>query len=148
MRAALDTNVLAYAEGINGLAMQRKAWELIARLPSTIAVLPVQVLGELFNVLTRKAKRTRADASLAVQRWADAFPVADTSASSFLTAIDLSVAHDLSIWDAVIMSVASEADCRLLLTQDLHNGLNWGGVTVVDPFTEPAHELLGYLLDE
>ena len=37
MKVALDTNVLAYAEGANGAAMRDKALELIQRLPSTRA---------------------------------------------------------------------------------------------------------------
>jgi predicted nucleic acid-binding protein len=33
MRIALDTNILAYAEGANGAAMRDRALELIERLP-------------------------------------------------------------------------------------------------------------------
>ena len=54
MKIALDTNVLAYAEGTNGAAMRDKALELIQRLPQGAVVLPVQTLGELFNVLVEK----------------------------------------------------------------------------------------------
>ena len=66
MKIALDTNVLAYAEGANGAAMRNKALELIQRLPQGAIVLPVQTLGELFNVLVRKAKRRPARARAAV----------------------------------------------------------------------------------
>ena len=55
MRIALDTNVLAYAEGVNGAIMRDKALKLIQRLPAGTIVLPAQTLGELFNVLVRKA---------------------------------------------------------------------------------------------
>jgi predicted nucleic acid-binding protein len=54
MKIALNTNVLAYAEGANGAAMRDKALELIQRLPPGAIVLPVQALGEPFNVLVRK----------------------------------------------------------------------------------------------
>jgi predicted nucleic acid-binding protein len=57
MKIALDTNVLAYAEGTNGVAMRDKTLSLMERLPPDAVVLPVQTLGELFNVLVRKAKR-------------------------------------------------------------------------------------------
>ena len=49
MRVALDTNVLAYAEGVNGPAMKESATDLVRRLPAGIAVLPAQTLGELFQ---------------------------------------------------------------------------------------------------
>ena len=44
MTVALDTNILAYAEGTNGAAMRGKALELMERLPSGAVVLPVQTL--------------------------------------------------------------------------------------------------------
>ncbi|PYV49959.1 MAG: VapC toxin family PIN domain ribonuclease, partial [Acidobacteria bacterium] len=58
MRLALDTNVLAYAEGVNGAAMQGPALDVISRLPARESFLPVQVLGELFNLLIRKGGRS------------------------------------------------------------------------------------------
>ena len=45
MRIALDTNVLAYAEGTNGAAMRAKALAVLERLPADAVVLPVQTLG-------------------------------------------------------------------------------------------------------
>ncbi len=81
MKIALDTNVLAYAEGANGTAMRDKALELIQRTPPAAIVLPVQTLGELFNVLVRKAKRRPARARAAVLSWRDAYPIAETTAA-------------------------------------------------------------------
>ena len=69
MRIALDTNVLVCAEGANGAVMRDKALELIQRLPAGAIVLPVQTLGELFNVLVRKAKRRPGRAREAVLSW-------------------------------------------------------------------------------
>jgi prevent-host-death family protein len=57
VRVALDTNVLAYAEGTNGAEMKEAALRLIHRLPVASVVLPVQALGELFDVLVLRAKR-------------------------------------------------------------------------------------------
>ena len=55
MRIALDTNVLDSAQGANGAIIRDKAPKLIRRLPPGGIVLPAQTLGELFNVLVRKA---------------------------------------------------------------------------------------------
>ena len=57
MRVALDTNILAHAEGVNGVDMKRTALELVEKLPESAVLLPVQTLGELFNLLVRKAAR-------------------------------------------------------------------------------------------
>ena len=40
MKAALDTNVLAYAEGVNGAQRRDAALALIRRLPQGEAIVP------------------------------------------------------------------------------------------------------------
>jgi predicted nucleic acid-binding protein len=146
MRVGLDTNILAYAEGVNGAAMKRVALELVGRLPEGAARLPVQTLGELYHVLVRKAGRSRAKARAAILSWRDAFPVIETSDEVMLAATDLATDHQLSIWDAVILSATAEAGCRLLLSEDLQQGFTWKGVTVANPFLSPGHPLLEALL--
>ncbi|HKN31513.1 MAG TPA: PIN domain-containing protein [Roseiarcus sp.] len=148
MRVALDTNVLAYAEGINGSERRHAALALIRRLPQEAVVVPVQVLGELFNVLVRKGGKSRSDAREALLSWRDAFPVVETSPGVMLLAADLATDHQLGIWDAVVLSAASQFGCRLLLSEDLQEGFTWAGVTVVNPFSSPQHALLHALLRE
>lgn len=147
MRVALDTNVLAYAEGVNGTPMKKTALELVQKLPDGVTLLPVQTLGELFNLLVRKAGRSAAKARNAILSWRDAFPLIETSAEVMLAAADLATDHQLSIWDSVILSAAAEAGCRLLLSEDLQDGFTWKGVTVTNPFVSSKHELLVALLD-
>ena len=147
MRIALDTNVLAYAEGINGIERRDAALALIRRVPQEAAVVPVQVLGELFNVLVRKGGKSPSDARDALLSWRDTFPVAETSPEVMLAAVDLATDHQLGIWDAVILSAASQSACRLLLSEDLQEGFTWAGVTVVNPFASPLHGLLHALLE-
>lgn len=148
MRVALDTNVLAYAEGINSADRRDTALALIRRLPQDNTVVPVQVLGELFNVLLRKGGRSRNEARDALLSWRDTFPTVETSPGTMLMAADLSTAHHVGIWDAVILSAAAQAGCRLLLSEDLHEGFTWAGVTVVNPFSGSWHALLQAVFDE
>jgi len=118
VRVALDTNVLAYVEGVNGPAMKTAALDVVQRLPEhTID-------------------------------WADSFPVIETSPAVLFAATDLATEHQLSIWDAVILSAAAEAGCRLLLSEDLQDGFTWRGVTVTNPFAPSRHALLGALLEQ
>jgi predicted nucleic acid-binding protein len=147
MRVALDTNVLAYAEGVNGASMKKVALDLVRKLPASGTLLPVQVLGELFNLLVRKAGRPASKARGAILGWRDAFPLIETSEAVILSAVELATDHRLGIWDAVILSAAGEAGCRLLLSEDLQEGFTWNGVTVTNPFAPSKHELLAALLD-
>ena len=71
MKVALDTNILAYAEGANGSVMRDKALALLQRLPFDGVVLPVQ-------------------------------------------------------------TASAEAQCPLLLSEDLQEGFTWRGVTAVN----------------
>lgn len=145
MRVALDTNVLAYAEGVNGLAMKKAALELVDKLPQALVVLPVQALGELFQLLVRKGDRSPAEARQAILGWRNAFSLIETSPNVLLAALDLTV-RQFSIWDAIILCASAEADCHLLLSEDMQDGFVWRGVTIVNPFAKPKHPQLEALL--
>lgn len=142
MRIAVDTCVLAYAEGLGDEPRCAIAREVIAGLPLDSVLLPVQVLGELYRVLTGKAGRGAVDARDAILSWADAFAIGDSTWRSMASAVDLAADHGLRIWDALILAVASEQKCRLLLSEDFQNGFTWQGVTVVNPFLSEQHPLL------
>lgn len=146
MHVAIDTNVLAYAEGVNGGMRKAKALALMRRLSPESALIPVQALAELFNVLVKKAGRSRAAATAAILSWGDAFPLIDTSSDVLLAAANLADVHQLGLWDCVILSAAADARCRLLLSEDLQEGFTWRGVTVANPFSADPHPLLDSLL--
>jgi predicted nucleic acid-binding protein len=148
LRVALDTNILAYAEGVNRDARQYDALSLLRRIPRSSMVLPVQVLGELFNVLVRKACWSHSRAHGAAKSWSEAVTLIDTSAAIMATALDIARDHQLSIWDSVVVAAADRGGCRLLLSEDMHEGFNWGGVTVTNPFAAARHPLLEALLTE
>ena len=126
--------------------MRDTALELIERLPPDAVVLPVQILGELFNVLVRKAKRRPTRARAAVLSWRDAYETVETSATVMVNATDLAADHGLAIWDSVVLAASAEAGCRLLLSEDLQDGFTWRGVTVTNPFAATLHPLLASLL--
>ena len=146
MLVAIDTNVLAYAEGAGDVTRHAQALALLTRLPEAAVVLPVQVLGELFRVLVGKLKLSPARARETVLHWSDAYAVRDSTWGALQSAFDLSAAHGLSIWDSLILSVAAEQRCRLLLSEDLQDGFTWRGTTVVNPFAQSVHALLGAML--
>jgi predicted nucleic acid-binding protein len=72
--------------------------------------------------------------------------VAETSASVIVNATDLASDHGLTIWDSVVLAASAEAECRLLLSEDLQEGFTWRGVTVTNPFAAALHPILAALL--
>ncbi len=113
VKIALDTSVLAYAEGVNGTENRGVALKLVRHLPAEIAIVPVQVFGELFNVLVRKAGRARGEAQRPT--WLER---------------RLPCRSDIRRGHA--------GGCRQLISEVLQDGFTWGGVTVVNPFADAA----------
>jgi len=139
---ALDTNLLAYAEGVNDDERRLAAIAVIDSLDPERTFLPVQALGELFVVLVKRAGRSRAKARDAILQWGDTFPLIESSPDALIRAMDLAADHQFPMWDAIITASAAEAGCRLLLSEDLQDGFTWGGLTVANPFSAHPHPLL------
>jgi predicted nucleic acid-binding protein len=142
MRIAFDTNILVYAEGLNGETKKHSTLDLVQALPQDLIVLPVQTLGELFNVLVKEAKLAPAEARLSILYWRDSYALAETTAKVMIAAADLAAQHPMSIWDSVILSAAADAGCRLLLSEDMQDGFTWNGVTIANPFASLLYPLL------
>ncbi|MHB2009152.1 MAG: PIN domain-containing protein [Acidobacteriaceae bacterium] len=128
--------------------MKKAALDLVNKLPQASVALPVQTLGELFHVLVRKAARPSADARAAILSWRNAFALIETSAGIMLAASDLAVNNQFGIWDAVIVCASAEADCRILLSEDMQDGFILKGVTIINPFAQSRHPLLEALLNQ
>jgi predicted nucleic acid-binding protein len=137
---ALDTNVLVYAEGGESspgeavkIAVSRR---LLGRLAETggRTVVAVQSLAELHNVLVRKHRRPPSRAAAALRDWLPRAELVGSDATTLAAALDLTVDHNLPIFDALILAAAAEAECDVLLSEDFQDGFRWRGVTVVNPF--------------
>jgi predicted nucleic acid-binding protein len=133
-RAFLDTNVLVYSDDPRDPGKQLKALNLIEdHLRLRTGVVSLQVLQEYFVTTTGKLKL---DAELAKRR-VEAFArlhVAEPSIKDILAAIDLHRLYRLSYYDALILRMAKQTGCRVLLTEDMQHGQELGGVRIVNPF--------------
>lgn len=134
MRIALDTNILAYAEGLNDAEHRTVAMRLLTELAEDEIVIPAQALAELFTVLTRKARRPASAAKHAVLGWQDAYMTADTSSGVLVDAMDLATRHQFALWDAIMLAAAAGSGFRLLFSEDMQNGFVWRNVTIRNPF--------------
>ena len=146
MRLALDSNILVYAEGVNGPDHQASALRILKMLPGYEIFVPVQILSEVFNVLTRKAGYSTSRAREAVLGWRYSFHHIETTEAVLLRGMDLVVDHRLGLWGSLVVAAAAEAACVLLLTEDMQDGFLWGGVTIANPFAKTLHPMLAGIL--
>jgi predicted nucleic acid-binding protein len=136
----VDTNILVYAlsgdDPVRLLAAQKLLQELMlsGRLRTS-----TQVLQELYVTLTRKV-RTRIEPRLALgylERLAT-WPVITTDFEAIKEAADLSIAAQLSFWDALVVVAAARSGSDILYSEDMQHGFVTMGVTIVNPFKSTA----------
>jgi predicted nucleic acid-binding protein len=137
-RSFVDTNVVVCAADENP-ADRRKhdiAVKLLADEPESL-VLSTQVLLEFYQVVTRQlAKPLDLGRANAAVRALTKMDIVGSDAQLVLAAIDTSRSAQISIWDALIIEAAREADCDRVLTEDLSDGQVIRGVRVENPFRD------------
>jgi len=132
--AFVDTNVVVYAFDRSDERKRLIALEIMEQAEDPIVV-STQVLNEFYWAVTRKLDpplsqelAQEAVKNLAVGR------VVPFDADLVLEAIAISRVHDITLWDAGIVSAASRAGSDILLTEDLNDGQVISGVTIRNPF--------------
>lgn len=95
---------------------------------------PLQALAELHDVLVRKGRISKAEAAEKIADWRANGHIIDTTETIFELACGLAADHGMRIFDAIIIAAAAQAECDILLTEDLQDGFEWRGLTVRSPF--------------
>ncbi|NWF99318.1 MAG: PIN domain-containing protein [Nitrospirae bacterium] len=95
-----------------------------------------QVLGEVFNVLTKKALKEKEEARQMILDLVSNFSVAEILQPSVMKAIDLSILYGYSYWDSLILATAIDNGCSILYTEDMQDGqVVDGKLKILNPFT-------------
>jgi len=131
----VDTNILLYAASTAKDEREKKE-RALAILENEDLCLSVQVLQEFYVQSTRASRRDRLEHEQAlalVEAWLR-FPALEISVSLLRDAIASAKRWRISYWDAAIVEAAREAGCAVLLSEDLQDGMDFDGVTVVNPF--------------
>jgi predicted nucleic acid-binding protein len=101
--------------------------------------LPAQVLAEYLNVARRKQVIPLDEARAFVIGVADACLVRPSETPDLIEASLLAQRHRLQYFDALILTVAARAGANTVYSEDMHNGLTLGPLTVVNPFRVAEH---------
>ena len=134
-RFSLDANVLFYAIDSNDPKRHAIAAEGVERAAlENDCIVALQAYGEFVAVATRKGRMTIEEAGEQVADWQALFTTVYPQPGSLRQAIDAVAQHNLSFWDAMLWSVVKDAGVTVLLSEDLQDGRELGGVWFRNPF--------------
>lgn len=132
---ALDTNILAYAvTASDAVGRHEAAIELLQKLASPGAIVPLPVFGEFFNACRKKKLASPEIAASRVEIWMAVYNCPPPNAEDYLEASRISDRVRLQYFDALIVAVAIRAGATMLLSEDMHDGLEIDGLRIVNPF--------------
>ena len=140
---ALDTNILIYTQIANiDDPRHQIAVALLKKSAFVEAAVPVQVLGEFINVCIRKLSVAPIAAVEQVEDFLRIFDCPTTEAVDLVEATALVARFKFAFFDAVICTVARRAGATILLSEDMHDGLEVDGLKIVNPFAAANETLL------
>jgi predicted nucleic acid-binding protein len=134
-RFTLDTNLLVYAIDSAAGTRHRLARDIIEQAVRVDCWLTLQAVSEFYAAVSQKGIVPARDAAAQASDWLELFPCAAASESAVRTALADAAAGRASYWDALLVATAAEAGCVTILTEDLGDGAELGGVRIHNPFS-------------
>ena len=132
---ALDTDILIYAECPADIEGRHEiALKIMRELTKGGSLVPMQVLGEFMNVCRKRRLFSPIEAARKITDYATVFLVPPAQLGDLTAAAELSERHKIQFFDALILAVARRAGATVLLSEDMQDGAEIGGVRIVDPF--------------
>jgi predicted nucleic acid-binding protein len=136
----VDTNVLLYAVSRDPRE-QDKAERAREILTTRDLALSVQVLQEFYVQATHESRPdplSHDQATKLVESFMR-FQVAEVTTTVMLAAISTCRRFQVSYWDAAILEAGRALGCEAVLSEDLGDGQEYGGIRVENPFrAEPG----------
>jgi len=134
----VDTNVLVYARDPRDAMKRSIASEWIRLLwNEERGRTSVQVLNEYYDVITRKYRPAvkHEDAWDDVRYHLSSWNPQPLDSEVLECAHDVEARYRLNWWDCLVVAAAQIQHCVLLLSEDMQDGADYGGVIVRSPFT-------------
>ena len=131
----VDSNILLYATSKKP-AEGDKAAKARALLDAVDLALSVQVLQEFYAQATRPTRADRLShqqATMLIKSFCR-YPVQETTLALVGASLRTTERFQISYWDAAIIEAARTLECREILSEDLSDGQDYGGVRVSNPF--------------
>ncbi len=145
-RFSFDTNILVYAHDRAAGTRHERAREIVARAAWADCILTQQVVGEFLNVGRRRFETEPDLVETAVAGLTHVFSLAATPLAALIEAFRRAQRYRLQFWDSVITTVCIANSVETLISEDMHDGMDVDGVTIINPFQPSNAEQLRALL--
>jgi len=136
-RFFLDTNIFVYCFNGDAAGKRNRALQLVREAVSTRrGIVSYQVVQEFFNVALRRFVQpiSHAEAEQYLGTVFRPLLAVHSSLALYQQALTISQRYQFSWFDALIVTAAQIAECRVLYTEDLQHGQELEGVRVENPF--------------
>jgi predicted nucleic acid-binding protein len=136
-KAFFDTNILVYAFDQSEPEKGEIARKLIYDYGCQgNLILSTQVLQEFYVATTRMGKKMLSleDAEEIVNDFAE-YPLIQIDRVIISRAMKRHQSKNFSFWDSLIVEAALESGATTLFSEDMHNGLVIGSLTICNPFS-------------
>ena len=140
-RRSLDANILVYSVDSSDHPRHLKAKRTIAFAARHDCVLILQALAEFYFVIVRKGRLPPARARTHLADFRALFPLVLPGERSLDAAAVLAERHRINFWDGMMLAVARESGVEVLLSEDLQDGQDFGGVRCLNPLSRSATDL-------
>jgi predicted nucleic acid-binding protein len=142
-RLFVDTNILIYALD-PGEALKRTVSADLLRqtISSRTLTLSPQSLNECYRVLTQRRRVMPAEEARSYVRLLAPWAIAPLDAATTERAWQVQDKVGLGWWDALMVAAALRAECRLFVSEDMHDGAVVDGMRIANPFTAKFEQLV------
>jgi predicted nucleic acid-binding protein len=130
-RRFLDSNILLYT-----VAGPDEKFRTAQKIVTEGGVISVQVLNEFTTVSRRKFKLSWRETRDLLGKIEKLLEIVPLTTQTHATALNFAERYNLAFYDAVIAAAAHLANCTILYSEDMHDGLQiTPGLRLQNPFT-------------
>ncbi|RME48934.1 MAG: PIN domain-containing protein [Caldilineae bacterium] len=134
-RCFVDTNIWLYAFIETGNKRKRTIAKSI--IQKSDVVVSTQVVNEVCVNMIKKAALPETAIQSLINAFYYKYTVESLDKTTLLKASELRSRHSLSYWDSLIVANALNADCAILYSEDMQNGLQIAQrLKIANPFQQ------------
>jgi predicted nucleic acid-binding protein len=125
----IDSNVILYL-----LSSDNSKADKAEAILEAGGIVSVQVLNEIVAVCLRKLKMGWSEIDAVLQTVKDSVEIVPLTQATHELAVQICKRYSLSFYDAHICAAALSANAKILLTEDMQDGMSVDGLIVQNPF--------------